>query len=75
MANVWFTIGGSHRQYKKDMDAIKRAEIPGRWAGPVAYKSKLSIYAVDENDAARMTALGFRRCKAQPQERTTEKLL
>lgn len=64
---VWFTIGGSHRQYAKDNAKIKAANIPARWVGPVSLGSKFQQVSVPEANAEQMTTLGFRRSRRQPQ--------
>lgn len=63
---VWFTIGGSHRQYAKDNAKIKAAGIAARWVGPISLGSKRHQVSVSEADAEKMVSLGFSRSRQQP---------
>lgn len=66
LTSVWFTIGGSHRQYQRDTAKIKASGIPARWVGPVAMGSKLQQVSVKSEFEAQMIALGFKKSRRQP---------
>lgn len=63
---IWLTVGGSHKQYKRDTDRLNAAGIGWRWLGPIAYRSKRYNVAILASDWEQALRLGFRKSRRQP---------